>query len=286
MVMNKRILAAIVAASMILSVAGCSKAKKVTVDSFVKAAEALDCEEVDLDDFNDAQDDIEDGIYCVADADDIEDSVEDIEYSLESYDLDGIVDAETIESMAILAKGTGIDELEDINDADDLEDYSADIAFAVCIEFNEDIDVEDVMDALVDGLDEYDIDAEGLPSTEYYSSATAGYFRENIDVEDLVAAVVENDDIVEMLGEDEDDVIEALEALSGQVCITTEVTKTSITVAFGAGINNDASILSSVCSRLGLKNVTKIKSNTELIETIVETAIENYASLAYSSYDY
>lgn len=282
--MKKRIIAAIVAASMIMTVAGCSKTKTITVDSFSKAAESLGCDEVDPEDFEeDFTDDLEDGIYTVIDRDYIEDNEDNLEYSLKSYGLDDIIDVDDVEGMAMLMKGSGFDDLEDIDDPDDIEDLKVDFAVVVTIELNNKIDVEDVMDELADKLDDADIEVDDLPSNEFYSSASAGYFRENIDIKDAVSIILDNDDVQDLLDamDDSDDLTDVLEALSGQACIDFEVSQKSITVAVGFGINSDASTLAAACNKLGLKNVTSFKTNSDLVEAVIDTVVKYYGSYAY-----
>jgi len=285
--MKRKIIAAIVASSMILTIAGCSQTKAITINGFTKAAESLGCEEIDPEDLEeDFTGDIEDGFYTVVDADYIEDEM-DLESALESYELDDIIDADTVSGIAILAKGTGADELEDLEDPEDFEDYQADIVYVVTVEFSEKIDVQDVMDALADNLDKADIDVDDLSSSEWLSSANAGYFRENIDFEDLATAILDNEDIADIIEyyDEDGEITDTIEAISGQACVNVEVTRTSMTVAVGIGVNSDASTFATVSNKLGLKNVTGLKTNTELLDGLVETVFETYGSALSHSYE-
>ena len=51
----KRVVALMLAASMLAAVAGCSKVKKITHDDFVNACDKMGAEEVDYDDSNDVE---------------------------------------------------------------------------------------------------------------------------------------------------------------------------------------------------------------------------------------
>ena len=75
----KRVVALMLAASMLAAVAGCSKVKKVTGADFVAACEKIGAEEVDYEDMNEVEEsDLEDGVYSVLDSDDIEDGLDDL----------------------------------------------------------------------------------------------------------------------------------------------------------------------------------------------------------------
>ena len=175
-----KIISCIVTAAMVLGLAaGCSTAKKVTTDSVEKACEALDYEELDIDDFQNGDleaSDIDDGFYVVIDADDIEDMEEENESVVSSTGLDDVLESDDIESAAIFMKGNGIedfaDDVDGLTDIEGVADCEFDLLIGIQATLTDDDKVDDIMDYVEDMLDEYDLDVDD-PRLRDISSSTS-----------------------------------------------------------------------------------------------------------------
>ena len=287
-----KIISCLVAASMVLGIAaGCGKTNKVTTEQFEKACDKLGCDEFDADDTPDA-DDIEDGIYIIMDEDDIEDNEDQINESLGLIGLDDVVEADDIESFGVFTKGNGFSDLEDFSynytGLDDIEDLEIDFAVALQATLKDDDKCEDIMDFVEDLLDDYDLDVDDLRADEYYRSKTEGYLRVNIDIETLVQIALDNDDLMDLLDSlcsDSDEIVDMLESLSGNVCITMEVCGDSVIIVVGVGFNTESETVSDFCKAVGIEDPSKLKTNEEFVESIVDSITKNvmkFMSLAYS----
>ena len=285
-----KIISCLVAASMVLGLtAGCGKTNKVTTEQFEKACEKLGCDEFDAEDNPDA-DDIEDGIYIIMDEDDIEDEEDQINESLGLIGLDDVVEADDIKSFGVFTKGNGFSDIENIgyNGLDDIEDLELDFAVALQATLKDDDKCEDIMDFVEDLLDDYDLDVDDLRADEYYRSKTEGYLRVNIDIETLAKIALDNDDLMDLLdslGSDSDEIVDLLESISGNVCITLEVCGDSVIIVVGVGFNTESETVSDFCKAVGIEDPSKLKTNEEFIEDIVDSLVKNimkFMSLAYS----
>lgn len=295
----KRVVALMLAASMLAAVAGCSKVKKVTGADFVAACEKMGAEEVDYEDMNEVEEsDLEDGVYSVLDSDDIEDLYEDYEsssssssmsmYSISAPDVESIVDADDLEEMTIFAK---MDQnFDDISDPDEIENLDVNGVVGIQMTLTDSDMVEDFMDGIADSLDEYGIDVEDLSSDEYYVGKNEAYLRISVSAEDLVAAFLESDTYgyLEMMDLDIED---ALESLTGDLAVATYINGENVVVLIGMGINNTTEYLDEFCGDLGLSSPSKLPSNPEIAESICDTIDDTLGSMlssfaALASYDY
>ena len=295
----KRVVALMLAASMLAAVAGCSKVKKVTGADFVAACEKIGAEEVDYEDMNEVEEsDLEDGIYCVLDSDDIADLYEDYEsssssssmgmYSLSAPDVESIVEADDLEEMTIFAK---MDQnIDDISDPDDIEDLDVNGVVGIQMTLTDSDMVEDFMDGIADSLDEYGIDVEDLSSDEYYVGKNEAYLRISVSAEDLVAAFLDSDTYgyLEMMDLDIED---ALGSLTGDLAVATYINGENVVVLIGVGVNNTTEYLDEFCGDLGLSSPSKLPSNPEIAESICNTIDDTLGSMlssfaALASYDY
>ena len=295
----KRVVALMLAASMLAAVAGCSKVKKVTGADFVAACEKIGAEEVDYEDMNEVEEsDLEDGIYCVLDSDDIADLYEDYEsssssssmgmYSLSAPDVESIVDADDLEEMTVFAK---MDQnIDDISDPDDIEDLDVNGVVGIQMTLTDSDMVEDFMDGIADSLDEYGIDVEDLSSDEYYVGKNEAYLRISVSAEDLVAAFLDSDTYgyLEMMDLDIED---ALGSLTGDLAVATYINGENVVVLIGVGVNNTTEYLDEFCGDLGLSSPSKLPSNPEIAESICNTIDDTLGSMlssfaALASYDY
>ena len=289
-----KIISCIVTAAMVLGLAaGCSKTKKVTTESVEKACEALDYEEYDVDDLEDGQlepGDVDDGIYVVIDEDDIEDLADENESSVSSIGLDEVIEADDVESAALFIKGDGMEDFaEDVDGLQDIEnlgDAEFELIIGMQATLKDDDKVEDIMDYLEDMLDEYDLDVDDLTAQEYYRSKTEGYLKFNIDIQDLWEIAQENDDLMDLLEEaDMEDQIEALfDSISGNICVSYQISGNNLIVVIGVAFNSKGDSLNDMCSKLGIDNPSKLKTNEAFPEGIIDSLMSNVAK--YMSYAY
>ena len=289
-----KIISCIVTAAMVLGLAaGCSKTKKVTTESVEKACEALDYEEYDVGDLEDGQlepGDIDDGIYVVIDGDDIEDLADENEASVSSIGLDEVLEADDVESAALFIKGDGLedfaDDVDGLQDIENLADAEFELIIGMQATLKDDDKVEDIMDYLEDMLDEYDLDVDDLTAQEYYRSKTEGYLKFNIDIQELWAIAQENDDLMDLLEEaDMEDQIEDLfDSVSGNICVSYQISGNNLIVVIGAAFNSKGDSLNDMCSKLGIDNPSKLKTNEVFAEGIIDSLMTNVAK--YMSYSY
>ena len=289
-----KIISCIVTAAMVLGLAaGCSKTKKVTTESVEKACEALDYEEYDVDDLEDGQlepGDIDDGIYVVIDGDDIEDLADENESSVSSIGLDEVIEADDVESAALFIKGDGMEDFaEDVDGLQDIEnlgDAEFELIIGMQATLKDDDKVEDIMDYLEDMLDEYDLDVDDLTAQEYYRSKTEGYLKFNIDIQDLWEIAQENDDLMDLLEEaDMEDQIEDLfDSISGNICVSYQISGNNLIMVIGVAFNSKGDSLNDMCSKLGIDNPSKLKTNEAFAEGIIDSLMSNVAK--YMSYAY
>lgn len=291
-----KIIACLTISAMVLGLAaGCSKTKKVTTDSVEKACESLDYDELDVDDFQNGElepSDLDDGIYVVFDEDDIEDLADENESSVSSIGLDEVLEDDDVESAAIFFKSNGLedfaDDVDGLSDIENLGDAEFDLVIGMQATLKDDDKVDDIMDYLEDMLDEYDLDVDDLTSQEYYRSKTEGYLKFNIDIQDFWAIAQENDDLMDLLEEAdmEDEIEDLFDEISGNFCVSYQISGNNLIVVIGAALNSKCDSLDAVCSKLGIENPSKLKTNEEFAESIVDTLMSKamkYMSYAYSA---
>ena len=151
--------------------------------------------------------------------------------------------------------------------------------------------VDDIMDYLEDMLDEYDLDVDDLTAQEYYRSKTEGYLKFNIDIQDLWAIAQDNDDLMDLLEEAdmEDEIEDLFDSVSGNICVSYQISGNNLIMVFGVAFNSKGDCLNDMCSKLGIDNPSKLKTNQDFAESIVESIMDyamKYMSYAYSSYDF
>ena len=289
-----KIISCIVTAAMVLGLAaGCSKTKKVTTEQVEKACEKLGYDEYDVDDLNESDlepGDLDDGIYVIIDEDDIEDLADENEASISSFGLDEVLEADDVESAALFIKGDGLEDFsEDVDGLQDIEnlgDAEFDLVIGMQATLKDDDKVEDIMDYLEDMLDEYDLDVDDLTAQEYYRSKTEGYLKFNIDIQDLWTIAQDNDDLMDLLEEaDMEDQIEDLfDSVSGNICVSYQISGNNLIVVIGAAFNSKGDSLNDMCSKLGIDNPSKLKTNEAFAEGIIDSLMSNVAK--YMSYAY
>lgn len=274
-------IACVLSAAMLVGVfAGCSKTTKITTESFIKACEKLNLEEVDIDDSGSAdKDDLEDGIYTYADEDFIEDNPEVIESFLGDLRLADVIDADDVTSFALAAKCTGLEDAEDMSDPSDLEDLQIDGAIAFQLQLADDGYAEDFMDYIDDMLDLVEINSKDLTNKEFYASKNEGFFRFHVDMSKFAKIVLENDDIMDLVDQksDADEFEEALNALTGDVAISVEINGGSIFVIAGGAINSKTTVLDSFAKAFGAANNPKsVPMNNDVVSEVFDELTETY----------
>ena len=279
-----KVIACVLAATMLAGIfAGCSKTTKITTEKFVKACEKLKLEEFDLDGSDSPdEDDLEDGIYAYADEDYIEDNPEVVESILEDLRLSEVIDADDISSFAFAAKCSGVEDVQDVSEPEDLEDLVIDGAFALQMTLADDGYAEDFMDYLDDMLDLANISTKDLSNKEFYVSKNEGYFRFHVEVAQLAKIILENDDIMDLVDEysDADDFEDALKALKGDVSVSVEINGTNIFIIMGGSLNTKASVLGSFVSAFGAaSNPAKVPLNKDVVSEAIEDTIDTYGRL-------
>ena len=278
-------MALVLAVAMIAGVlAACSKTTTIGTDKFAKVCEKLKLEEYDLEDDSPDMDDLEDGIYAVADEDFIEDNPQQLESFLKSIKLEDVIDVDDVESFALAAKCTGLEDAKDaVKDPEDIADLEVDGAVAFQMTLKDDGYAEDVMDAIEDLLDEADISTKSLSGKEFFSSKKEGYFRFHVDVAKLSKLILDNDDIGDLLslyGKVKDvDFEEILESLKGDVAITIEVNGKNVFILMGGSLNSKPTTLNSFAKSFGAScNPVSVPMNEKLIEELIESAADTYMS--------
>lgn len=294
----KKIMAAVLAVSVMASVAGCSKVKKITHDDFVNACDKMGAEEVDYDDSNDVEDsDLEDGVYCVMDSDDIEDVYSQYDssssagmYGMSAPDFDSVIEAEDMQDMTVFAK---MDQnIDDISDAEDLSGLEVNAVIGVHITLTEADMAEEIMGNLADLMDDLDVEVDDLSSDEYYTGKNEGYLKFDIDAEDLIAAFLESETCgyLEMM---DTDVEEYVEGLEGCVGVAVYISGENMVIVMGAGVNNAPDYLDEFCGDLGIASPSKLESNAMIAQAICDyvddtlgSMLSSFAALATSSSDF
>ena len=285
---NTKVIACVLSAAMLAGVfSGCSgkKVTNISTEEFTKACDkTLKLEEVDIEDITDLeQEDLEDGIYLSLEQEDIEDmGIGDyIDMYLKSLDLDDIIEAEDIESAAVAAKMSDPSVIYEVEEPEDLEDVELEGAYALQLTLADDDKAADIMEFIADKLDDLDLDVKkDLSKQEYYAGKNDGYLKVHVEVDKLVKIVLENEDFQDALEDSdmEDEITEALEALTGEAVVTVEVSGANVLILVGFGVNTDASTLGDFVKAFGASDPTKIPHNQKVGEALVEGVADAVAT--------
>lgn len=282
----KKIVSAVLALSMAASIAGCSKVKKITIDDFVDACEAMGAEEVDYDEFEDLDDDaIEDGVYTIMDSDDIADAYEQYENNntADMYNIDvpePIIDAEDIEQAAVYVQMT--QNTDDISGIEDIDDLDVDMILAAQMTLTDANMAEDYINGIADCLDEYTgIDVEDLSADEYYLGKNEGYLKVHVTVEDVVAAFYDSNiyGILQSFGSEMGDLEEVLDALSGDIAVATYVNGENVVLVMGVSIGHEPQLLDDFCSELTIDNPVTVDANPDVASGIMDYVDDTFGSM-------
>lgn len=276
----KKLTAVLLTLSLVASVAGCSKVKSVSAEDFIAACEKMDASEVDPEDMSDLDaDDYEDGVYCVMDADYIEDNWDDAEGDINAYSAYGLstpnvfddFEAEDFEQMVVFCK-MAQDGVDDINAPEDVEDATFDIVMGMQITLADDDRTEEIMNNIADLLDEINIDVDDLSSGEYGASSKEGFLKLHMDLAEFAQAIKDSDayDMLSGFAGDMDDIDAVLDSLSGDLAVAVYVKGQNIVIVVGSALNQDADLLPTFCSKLGVGDPLKVDSNELIAEGLCD----------------
>ena len=293
----KKMVAMILAVSVMGSVAGCSSVKSASADDFIDSCDSLGFDEVDVDDWSGLDDDaLADGIYCVMDRDYIEDEITDEVWSfLKLYDCDLNLDRDDIEQIALMVQ---FDEsvFDDVVHPSDIEDIETSFIGGVQITLSDyDADTyEGIMDAADDILDKIHVDVDDLSSSEYRLTKNGGFILLNVNIEDFVDAFVESDifELLEDHAEDDDDVedfLEILDELTGCLSFGLYARDENVVVVLSLSLNQAPEQLNDLCSDLKLTDPSRLPSNQDAIDGIIDALDDSlglYLNRAASAPDF
>ena len=294
----KKIMAVLLAVSVIGSVAGCAKVKKISEEDFISACESMGAEEVDPEDDEPDSDALEDGVYMIMDHDYLEEHEDDFTSALSSSvgmygvdvpDADAILEIDDVEEIVVFAK---MDEnIDDISDSEDISDLDVDAVVGMHITLTDADKVEDIMNGLSDTLDEMGVNVEDLSSDEYYVGKNEGYLRFNIAAEDLIASFVDSDTAAYLALLDAD-IEEYLDGMTGDIAVATYINGEDMVIVFGAAVNNTVEYLDEFCGYLKIDTPSKLDSNTTIAQAICDyiddtigKMLSGFSAMA-QSYDY
>ncbi|MCR4704163.1 MAG: hypothetical protein K5665_10935 [Saccharofermentans sp.] len=268
--------------------AGCSKTTKISTTKFVKACEKLKLDYYELGEDEPDEDDAEDGFYTYMDAEMIEDDEDYVEDYFSSIGLDQIIDVDDVESFAFAVKCTGLGDVVDINDPEEIADLELDGAVAIQITLKDDGYAEDIMDFIDEKLDDFGISTKDLSNQEFYSSKKEGFVRFHVDVAKLGEIVLDNDDIMDIIDlvMDSDDFEDLVNELTGDISVSIEVNGSNVFVIFGGSLNTKSTVLGSFANAFGAAtNPEKIPMNEDVTNDIVDIAVEKVLG-GFGSYNY
>ncbi|MBP5180334.1 MAG: hypothetical protein J6127_03490 [Clostridiales bacterium] len=278
----KRVMALALATAMVASVAGCAKVKSISNDDFNSACDKQGAEEVDYDEVGDDEDLLEDGYYTVVDADQIEEIMSDPYASMYMSQIDVPLDYDDIEIMSLFVKAEGFDDLSDIEDPEDLADAQCNVVIGMQITLTEEDMVSDLFDGIADALDDnLDYDVADFSNSEYYTGKNEGFIKINVSAQDLVAAFRESDiyGYLSDMGEDMDDLEDVLDNLNGSICIAIYAKDNNVVIVAGFCLGEELSLLDSFCSDLGVQSPSKVPSNAEFSQAIIDAVDDSLGSL-------
>ncbi len=280
----KRIVAALLAVSMIGSIAGCSKVKSADIDTFVDACEEMDVEQIEPDEFEDVDpDEYTEGFYVLMDEDDLEDVDPMVWAMLRIYGLNFGIDEDDIEELAIVLKTNDMTEsATSFESAEDIEDLDIDAFFATQITLSEPVDIEDMTDELDDMLDNFHLDIDELSSDEFRSSKNALRFTIRVDLSELAQAFLDSDVYEDLEDTMDSEFVEQLEKITGEIVFGLYAENENVVMIFGVSVNNDHSEnTTEFTDALGFPSLEDLPSNEAVVEAVIDR-IESYASLVGS----
>lgn len=269
----KKIVAVALTLSMVFGIAGCSKNKKITTDSFLRVVESYGASEVKFSKLNRVSpDDLTEGIYSEFTGEDLED-VDGYAEAAENYDFP--FEAEDIVSGAIYVQASDFD----VEEIEDLADAEFDMILATQITLSEDMS-EDIIEYYGDILDRINVDIDDLSDEEF--SEDDGRLMLNVSVEDF-ADRVRNLSIVQLLmafadAQEQQTFNDALDNANGNICLGVYVNGESLVVVVGVGYGTEPAMLNTLCDDLKLPTPADVDTNEDIVDGImdlIETEVMN-----------
>ena len=284
----KKLVASVLALSVMAGVAGCSKVKSITGEEAVNVLEELGYEELNEDEMEDIDDPddslITDGCYMVMDRDYIEDKVSEIEPYIRMTGLDIGIDIDNVEEMTMFVRCEGIDELEDVEEPGDLDDVELNLFGGAQItldEYDQGV-LDDIEDGLDDLLRKINVDIDDLSQDEYKLNKAS--------VEDFVEALMESEFYEALMDSATDDdeaeeFEEALQNLTGDISVAVYVSDGNILFIIGASLNCEPTLIDEFCSEAGVDDPTNMPSSEAVTEALIDT-LDDYAALFTARSEY
>lgn len=280
----KRTAALLLSTVILMSLAGCNKLQSVTGEQFEEACEGFGADEIYLDEMRDVEiDDLDSGIYFIVD--DWDDEADETFWTLKFYSLDLDLDADDIESAAVLLQlNQNFDGITDIEQLGDLE--LSGIA-AIHLTLISDEYSDQIADGIEDLLDKVDVDIEDLSSSEYYSNKNGGYLKLHVDVNELILAFFDSDIYGLLRSEGDSDTFyqltEQLEGMTGDISLAVYYEGENVLIVFGGSVNSDDDTFSDFCNELNVDDPSGVPTNETVIASLMES-LDDYASIFASSY--
>ena len=224
--------------------------------------------------------DVENGIYLVSNeamTDLIRNGDTDsIAKLLREFDLDDIIDSDDVESFGFALICKGLEDLRYSSDPDEFSEAEADGALALVMTLSDSDYAEDIMDFLEDKLDDLDIDVDDLTSEEYYCSEDEGYLRFHMDINKFIELFFENDEMAEFLEYfDDDEIVDLLRSLNGDIEISIEVNETNVFVLIGFSLNTEPAYIDDFADAFGAaENPLDIPMNEEVTEDLIDYIVD------------
>ncbi len=269
----KKIVAVALTLSMVFGIAGCSKNKKITTDSFVNVVESYGAAEVKFSKLNRVNpDDLEEGVYSEFEGSDLED-VDGYADMADRFDFP--FEADDIVSGAIYVQATGFD----VEDPEDLADAEFDMILATQITLSEDMS-EDIIEYYADLLDMINVDIDDLSDEEY--SEDDGILMLNLAVEDF-ADRVRNLSLIQLMlafadEETQQTFNDAIDNASGNICLGVYVNGESLVIVVGVGYGTEPVMVNTLCGDLKLSTPTEVDTNEDIVDGIMDLIEEEVMS--------
>ena len=273
----RKIAACLLTLSMLASLTGCSKVKRVTSDDFVGSCEELGAEEFEPNELEEMDlSDALDGVYVVFDRDYLEDEIPDeVKSVLVMSGLDLDIDFDDLEQVEMYLR-LSVNDATDPDDIPEFEDAKIDAVAACHIALSEVYEVEDIMDGIEDLLGKVEIDTDDFQKSEYWFNDKGGYLRLRVNLTDFVEALTDSD-IYDYI-EDDDSVSEIIDDLEGDICLEILVTGDNILVVASVDVRHEPDGLNGLCDQLRIDNPYELESSEVVISGIIRT-LERYSDL-------
>lgn len=282
----KKAAAVVLALSMAVSVAGCSKVRSVTSEEVIDACDEMGFDEFEEDDMNGFHESsFEDGFFYRVDSDTLEEATTNITPVLRMSGLDLGIDIDNIDEMLLFGRGEGLDDFDNMEEPGDLDDVETEIFVGAQItldEFDQDV-LDDIADGLDDLLRKAGIDIDDLSSSEYRLNRDSLFLKIHVDFEELAPAFLESefcDAVLDQAPDDDeaDEFVEAVENMTGHGSIAVYVADGNILVIADVAVNCEPAILREFADAVNVDDPSKLPNSDVAVEAIIET-LDDYANM-------